>query len=122
MSLGQHLDKFGIVGSVIAALCCLGTPAMLSIVAAMGLGFLISDAILLPLLATFLLVTLWGLALGRKRHGRIGALFLGAASALLLFVSVLLAAARPLAYLSIAGLVAASVLNVMLARPRRLVR
>jgi hypothetical protein len=30
----DHLDKIGIVGSFIAAACCLGLPAILSIVAA----------------------------------------------------------------------------------------
>ncbi len=39
----DHLDKFGIVGSFVAGACCLGLPAVLSVVAAVGLGFLIKD-------------------------------------------------------------------------------
>ena len=46
----KHLDKLGVVGSLIAALCCLGVPTVLSIFTAIGLGFLINDAVLLPLL------------------------------------------------------------------------
>lgn len=118
MNINAHLDKIGVAGSMVAALCCLGTPAVLSLVAAVGLGFLINDAILVPLLAVFLVATLWGLVLGWRRHGRIPALALGGVACILLFVSVLFLGSRLLAYLSITGLVAASVMNVMLARPR----
>lgn len=48
--LDQHLDKVGIGGSLFAALCCLGFPALLSILSAVGLGFFIHDAILRGLL------------------------------------------------------------------------
>ena len=51
-----HADKIGIVGASVAALCCLGIPAVLSSVAALGLSFLINDAILAPLLASSLLL------------------------------------------------------------------
>jgi mercuric ion transport protein len=49
MAWKDHLDKIGIVGSFIAAACCLGIPAVLSIVAASGLGFLIKDTYLRPI-------------------------------------------------------------------------
>lgn len=73
MQLGQdhepfwkrHLDKIGVGGSLFAALCCLGFPALLAILSAVGLGFLVNDAVLIPLLVLFLLVTLWGLYLGQ---------------------------------------------------------
>jgi len=38
----KHTDKVGIAGSIFAALCCLGFPALLSILSAIGLGFLIN--------------------------------------------------------------------------------
>ena len=112
--LDQHLDKVGIGGSLFAALCCLGFPALLSILSAIGLGFLIKDAILLPLLVVFLALTLYGLYRGYQKHGRPGAVLLGGASAVALLVFLLVFFSRPLAYLAIAGLVAASVLNVRL--------
>ena len=71
----RHTDKVGVVGSIFAALCCLGFPA-LSILSAIGLGFLINDAVLLPLLIVFLLVTLLGLALGMREHHRASALLI----------------------------------------------
>ena len=50
MNARDHIDKIGILGATFAALCCLGISAVLSIVSAIGLGFLIHDAVLLPLL------------------------------------------------------------------------
>ena len=64
----RNLDKIGIGGSVFAALCCLGFPALLSILSAIGLGFIVNDAILIPLLLLFLAVTLLGLYLGTRHH------------------------------------------------------
>ncbi len=77
----KNTDKIGVVGSVFAALCCLGFPALLSILSAIGLGFLINDAVLLPLLVIFLLVTLLGLVLGMREHHRASALLVGIVSA-----------------------------------------
>jgi len=112
----RHLDKIGIAGSAFAALCCLGTPAVLAIVSAVGLGFLINDAILAPLLIASLLVLLWGLAAGWKRHRKPWALLLGAVAGAMLFLFAFLRPSPGLAYTSIALLVAASMLNVVLAR------
>lgn len=64
----RHLDKVGIGGSVFAALCCLGFPALLSILSAIGLGFIVTDAVLIPLLLVFLAITPIGLYLGTRHH------------------------------------------------------
>ena len=66
----DQLDKVGVLGSILAALCCIGTPALLAFLSAIGLGFLIHDVVLLPLLAGFLILTGYGLAVSKKRHGR----------------------------------------------------
>ena len=112
----QHLDKVGVGGSLFAALCCLGFPALLSILSAVGLGFLIKDAILFPLLFVFLALTLYGLYRGYRIHGSAAALTLGGGSAVALLIVLLVFANRPLAYLAVAGLVGASILNVRLRR------
>ena len=82
----RHLDKIGVGGSIFAALCCLDFPALLSLLSATGLGFLINDAILLPLLIVFLLLTIAGLAMGMRRHRKPWALLLGVVSATALVV------------------------------------
>jgi len=110
----KHTDKVGVVGSLFAALCCLGFPALLSILSAIGLGFLIKDAVLLPLLIVFLLVTLLGLALGLREHHRASALVLGIISAIGVFVFIFVAFSKLLAGVSVSGLVIASILNARL--------
>ena len=116
MNARNYIDKVGVLGAAFAALCCLGISAVLSIVSAIGLGFLIHDAILLPLLILSLLVTLWGLYSGWKRHGRPAALALGGAAAVVLVISTFVYRSPPVALASIGVLVGASVLNVVFAR------
>ena len=113
----RNLDKIGVGKSLFAALCCLGFPALLSILSAIGLGFLINDAVVLPLLAVFLLVTLAGLYLGVRHHGSWLAFILGLVSAAAVLIFIFVVFNKALASISIAGLVIASVLNVWL-RPR----
>lgn len=116
MSVKDHVDKFGILGAAFAALCCLGISAVLSVVTAIGLGFLIRDAVLLPLLIVSLLAALWGLFSGWKRHHKAAALTIGIAGAAVLFVFAYIHPSRPLAFVGIAALVAASILNIQFLR------
>lgn len=112
----DQLDKLGVVGTFIAGACCLGLPAVLSIVTAVGLGFLIKDAILLPLMVVFLAVSLFGLYLGYRVHRRPWALVLAGVSAVAAFFFIFVHTINFAAYLAIAGLVVASVFNVVLRR------
>jgi mercuric ion transport protein len=111
---GKHTDKVGIAGALFATLCCLGFPALISIVSAMGIGFLINDAILLPLLVVFLLIVVAGLYFGVKHHGSWLALSVGTTSAVITFIAIALVSNKLLAIVGIAGLIVASILNVWL--------
>jgi mercuric ion transport protein len=123
MSWKNHLDKLGVIGSFVAALCCLGVPAVVSIVASIGLGFLINDAILLPLMVLFLLVTLIGLYLGYRAHRCTWPLILGIVSSLVALFFVFGHTVGVMAYLAMASLALATILNVIArqksARPQR---
>lgn len=112
-------DRIGVVGATLTALCCLGTPAIVSVLVALGLGFLINDAVLVPLLLGSLVLVLWGLASGWRRHRRPTALIIGVAAAPLLFAFSVVVPSRPMAYVSIAALVGASILNAVLSRHAR---
>jgi hypothetical protein len=71
-NLFSFLDSmiwFGAIGSVIAVACCLGIAPVLAAVAMFGLGFVINDAILQPLLIACLVVTVISLALSAQKHG-----------------------------------------------------
>lgn len=82
---------------------------MLSMVSAVGLGFLINDAILLPLLIGFLLITLVGLTAGMRRHQKRSALIVGTISAAALVVFLFVSFNSILAWVSIVGLVAGGI-------------
>ena len=60
--------KFGTIGTVIAALCCF-TPLLPVVLTALGLtgflGVVYNDAVLLPILAAFLILT--GFTLWRQK-------------------------------------------------------
>jgi mercuric ion transport protein len=58
------------IGSGFAALCCLGTPAVISLLSAIGLGFLVHDGVLLPLLFFFVGLNLLALSRSLRQHGR----------------------------------------------------
>ncbi|WP_411728269.1 MerC domain-containing protein, partial [Methyloglobulus sp.] len=64
----QTKQTAGLMGAAIAAACCLGIPVVLSAVAAVGLGFLINDAYLLPMFVGFAGLNLWTLYRSARKH------------------------------------------------------
>lgn len=78
------IRTIGWFGSVFAALCCLGVPALLAALSAVGAGFLINDAILLPLLFIALGATIGGSYLTfRQHHNRLPLTLTGISSLLI---------------------------------------
>ncbi|MGJ8535238.1 MAG: mercury resistance system transport protein MerF [Alphaproteobacteria bacterium] len=57
-----RLLKIGIVGTIIAALCCF-TPLLVILLGALGLSAMVGylDVVLLPALGIFILITLYAL-------------------------------------------------------------
>lgn len=109
----RHIDKFGLVGSLFSVLCCIGAPAIISLVFAIGLGFLINDAILIPLLAIFLVITLVGLFFGMRRQGNPWAFILGIVSAIITFFFIAIIFNKILAIIGVGGLILSSLLNFL---------
>ncbi len=101
----------GVVASILAALCCAGVPAVVGVLSAVGLGFLRTDAILLPLIAPSLGIALWGLARDRSVHGAAGPLVVGVLGGAALIAGVFLA--TPLVALGGLLLVAAVAWNIV---------
>lgn len=102
----------GLLGSSFALLCCAGVAPVLGLLSAIGLGFLINDAVLVPLLIVALGVTGWGLWQGRRCHGHKLPALIGlgggvlAVSGLFLWV--------PLAFIGFGAVVPASLWNLRL--------
>ncbi|MCK9621411.1 MAG: MerC domain-containing protein [Methylobacter sp.] len=67
--MNEKLSQFGgLFGAAVAAACCLGIPVVLSAVAAVGLGFLIYDAFLLPMFIGFDALNIWTLYRSARKH------------------------------------------------------
>ena len=87
-ALSGYSGGAGAVAATAAALCCAGAPIIVSVLAATGLSFLRSDAILLPVIAVALVVALYGFAKGRSLHGSSLPLIVGVIGSLLLVAGV----------------------------------
>ena len=59
--------KIGIIGSLVAALCCF-TPILTILLSALGLGFILAwaDLVLMPALIVFLAITAFALLVGQR--------------------------------------------------------
>ena len=109
------IDGGGVFGAVFAALCCAGTPLIVSGLAALGLRALRSDALLWPLMLASLAVALWGFRQGRRLHGHWGPLATATVGALSLAAGVIVVHGFPATQMIWGGavvLLAATVWNV----------
>ncbi len=104
----------GLVGSAVTLLCCAGVAPVIGVLSALGLGFLLRDAILVPLLILGLGVTVWGLWQGRRCHGRSRPLVAGLVGSLVTVGGVL--AWVPLAFVGFVAVIVASIWNLAAVR------
>jgi len=104
------------VGSVVTGACCLGFAPFIAGLSAIGAGFLVNDAILIPLFAVFLALHGWALFTSRKRHGRSGPFYLGVGGGIVAFMALWFFA--PLAYAALAALLAAAAWDIVALRQR----
>lgn len=102
----------GILGSIFAALCCVGTPVLLAFLASIGVGFMINDLILVPLLLVFLAISIWSMTRSMAAHGQRWPLILAVVSSVVTFAAVWFS--RPLVLLGLIGLIAASAWDMYL--------
>ena len=112
-------DGAGVFGAIFAALCCAGTSLVVSVVTALGLGFIRHDAILWPLMILSLVVALWGFWQGFRTHRRSGPLLLGTVGAVSLAAGVIVVHGFPAMQMIYGGallLVGATVWNVVVRR------
>ena len=107
----------GTTGAVFAGACCLGLAPLLAALTAVGAGFLIRDAILVPLFVIFLAFTLWSLWSSRAKHHQPGPFYLGLGSAVVAFAALWFL--LPLAYAGLAGFIGASVWDIVALRRTR---
>ena len=68
----ESLKQFAsVAGAGFAAACCLGLTAALSVLSAIGAGFLVNDVFLIPLYLGFLGLSVWLLYSSARSHGNL---------------------------------------------------
>jgi len=110
----KWLDKIGVAGSLVALACCLGLSGIVAFLSAIGVGFLINDAYLIPLLVAFLAVGGVGLFRSFRRHAKPQALVLYALSSAAILFFLMASFNRPMLYMAALGLVASSVWDMLI--------
>ena len=110
-NLKYHIDKIGIVGVVFSSLCCWGFPAVISLFSALGISFLIGDALFLPLVSIFLAISITGTFLSYLKHRNIYPLAISIISSIVMATFLFVIHIRILAYAGVSGLIISSVYN-----------
>lgn len=114
---GWTLGAASAAGTFLTLLCCLGFGPLLAVLSAIGLGFLINDLALLPILLVFLATGAVGLHLSsRKSHGQKMPVYLHIGSAAVVVVFTFVVYFQPAIWLGVAGIFIASILDLRLRR------
>ena len=87
-ALSGYAGGAGAVAATCAALCCAGAPIIVSVLAATGLSFLRTDAILFPVIAVAIAVALFGFWRGRALHHSAAPFVVGALGSIGLILGV----------------------------------
>lgn len=111
MSVKSALDKTGIGGLFLVAVCCLRIEAVFLFLAAMGLGFLTRDTFLMPAMAILLPIILIALALDYRTHRRSLPLAIAIPGALALYFFVFIHRVNPAVYMALSVLILGRILN-----------
>jgi mercuric ion transport protein len=103
-------------GTSFAAACCLGVTAALSALSAIGAGFLINDAVLIPAFLALVGLSLWLLYRSARAHRDLRPFWFALAGGIVAFVSLWVSPALVVA--GLAACVAASFWDFLGARRR----
>ena len=106
-----------VLGAGFAAACCLGATAALSVLTAIGAGFLIHDAFLIPLYLALLGLSVWLLYGSARSHGNLTPFWAGLGGLIVAFAGLWILPA--LVYAGLAALIASSVWDFWHARRAR---
>ncbi len=93
--------------------------AYTGVLSSLGLGFLLNDSVLAPLIAVFLLLGIVSVARATRSHKRRGPLAATVVASVLIVVGRLIWNIQPMLYAGAGILIAASIWNLWLKRPKR---
>lgn len=104
-------------GAAFAGACCLGVTGALSLLAAVGAGFLVNDAFLIPLYLALLGLSAWLLHGSARAHGDLKPFWTGLGAAIVAFAGLWISAG--LVYGGLAVLIASTLWDFRNARAAR---
>ncbi len=107
-----------ILGTSFAAICCLGVSWALAALSAVGAGFLINDAILIPLFLAFIALSLWLLWRSLRPRGELRPLYLAGAGAIAAAGGLFIASV--VVYAGLAAMIGGSLWDFALLRAARI--
>ncbi len=96
-----------VLGAGFAAACCLGVASALAVLSAVGAGFLIHDAFLIPLYLLLLGLSAWLLYRSARAHGDLTPFWAGSGGLVVAFAGLWISPV--LVYAGLAALIASSV-------------
>lgn len=96
-----------VAGAGFVGACCLGVAGALSLLTAIGAGFLINDAFLIPLYLGLLGLSVWLLYSSARSHGNLAPFWAGLGGAIVAFAGLWILPA--LVYVGLAVLISGSV-------------
>lgn len=115
--MSEFLKQIGsTLGAAFAAACCLGVAAALSILTAIGAGFLINDAVLIPLYLLLLALSVWLLYRSARAHGNLSPFWIGIVGAAIAVIGLWIGPL--LVYAGLLALVAGNVTDFIRGRRR----
>ena len=106
-----------VLGAGFAAACCLGVTSVLAVLSAVGAGFLIRDAVLIPLYLLFLGLSAWLLYRSARAHGNLTPFWTGLGGLVIAFTGLWISPA--LVYAGLASLIASNVWDFWSGRAAR---
>ena len=111
---GPLVPFFWLGGALFSVLCCIGLAPLVALVSVAGAGFLLSNAVLLPLLFFFLTVGSLAMWRSQRRHGNPFPLLFHVAGAALTLVFTWVVFHGLLIWVGLAVLIATVMWNVWL--------
>lgn len=99
--------------------CPVCIAAYASLLSSLGLGFLLTDRVQRPLIVAFLIVSVAGVGWAAKQYKRVGPFVLVLLGCVAIVAGRLVWNVTPALYVGVVSLVAGTVWNLVLKRPRR---
>ncbi len=111
--LRDYVDKAGIMGVIFSHLCCIGLGARLSLIAPALSASLMNSRILLPFLLISLTASMLGIFSSYLKHKNILPFLISVISSAIIIVFSFVIHVKALFYIGLAGLIGASIYNMV---------